>query len=120
MLLCAYRDSRCRDWTLTDDGRDPIDDNACENAINPFRRRKTGRRNWLFAEAVGGANSSANLYSPLKTCVANGIDGYQTSGAPLVELPKVKTGRGLRELAALAPGHGRTLISNKCSAQGRG
>jgi transposase len=71
-----------------DDGRYPIDNNACENAIRPF---VVGRRNWLFADTVGGANASANLYSLLQTCVANGIDGYRYLRALLVELPKAKT-----------------------------
>jgi transposase len=71
-----------------DDGRYPIDNNACENAIRPF---VVGRRNWLFADTVAGANASANLYSLLQTCLANGIDGYQYLRALLVELPKAKT-----------------------------
>ena len=41
----------------------PIDNNPCENAIRPF---VVGRRNWLFADMVGGANASANLYSLLQ------------------------------------------------------
>jgi len=45
----------------------------------------------LFADTVGGANASANLYSLLQTCVANGIDGYQYLRRLLVELPKAKT-----------------------------
>lgn len=44
-----------------------------------------------YADTVGGANASANLYSLLQTCVANGIDGYQYLRALLVELPKAKT-----------------------------
>ncbi len=71
-----------------DDGRYPIDNNACENAIRPF---VVGRRNWLFADTVGGANASANLYSLLQTCVANGIDGYRYLRTLLVALPKAKT-----------------------------
>ena len=71
-----------------DDGRYPIDNNACENAIRPF---VVGRRNWLFADTVGGANGSANLYSLLQTCVANGIDGYRYLSALLVALPTAKT-----------------------------
>ena len=71
-----------------DDGRYPIDNNACENAIRPF---VVGRRNWLFADTVAGANASANLYSLLQTCLANGIDGYRYLTALLVELPKAKT-----------------------------
>jgi transposase len=80
-----------------DDGRYPIDNNACENAIRPF---VVGRRNWLFADTVGGANASANLYSLLQTCVANGIDGYQYLKALLVELPKAKT---VEDFEALLP-----------------
>ncbi len=71
-----------------DDGRYPIDNNACENAIRPF---VVGRRNWLFADTVAGVNASANLYSLLQTCKANGIDGYRYLSALLIELPKART-----------------------------
>ena len=39
-----------------DDGRYGIDTNPIENAIRPFC---VGRRNWLFADTVAGANASA-------------------------------------------------------------
>ena len=71
-----------------EDSRYPIDNNTCENAIRPFC---VGRRNWLFADTVAGAHASANLYSLLQTCLANGIDGYQYLRALLVELPKART-----------------------------
>jgi transposase len=71
-----------------DDGRYPIDNNACENAIRPF---VVGRRNWLFADTVAGANASANLYSLLQTCAATGIDGYRYLSALLIEVPKART-----------------------------
>ena len=80
-----------------DDGRYPIDNNACENAIRPF---VVGRRNWLFADTVAGANASANLYSLLQTCLANGIDGYQYLRAMLAELPKART---VEDYEALLP-----------------
>jgi transposase len=80
-----------------DDGRYPIDNNACENAIRPF---VIGRRNWLFSDTVGGAHASANLYSLLQTCAANGIDGYRYLTALLVELPKAKT---VEDFEALLP-----------------
>jgi len=80
-----------------DDGRYPIDNNTCENAIRPF---VVGRRNWLFADTVAGANASANLYSLLQTCLANGIDGYRYLTALLVELPKAKT---VEDFEALLP-----------------
>ena len=78
-----------------DDGRWPIDNNACENAIRPF---VVGGRNWLFADTVAGANASANLYSLLQTCLANGIDGYRYLAALLVELPKAKTAEDFEAL----------------------
>ena len=56
-----------------DNGLWPIDNNLCENAIRPF---VIGRRNWLFADTVAGAHASANLYSIIETCKANGTDPY--------------------------------------------
>ncbi|AMV41321.1 IS66 family transposase [Paraburkholderia caribensis] len=52
----------------------PVSNNPCENAIRPFC---LGRRGWLFADTVGGANASANLYSLVETCRANRIDPYR-------------------------------------------
>lgn len=69
-------------------GEHPIDNNACENSIRPF---VIGRRNWLFADTVAGANASANLYSLLQTCAVNGVDGYRYLHALLVQLPKAQT-----------------------------
>jgi transposase len=80
-----------------EDGRYPIDNNTCENAIRPF---VVGRRNWLFADTVAGANASANLYSLLQTCLANRIDGYRYLTALLAELPKATSAD---DYAALLP-----------------
>jgi len=71
-----------------EDGRYSIDNNAQENAIRPFC---VGRRNWLFADTVAGANASANLYSLLQTCQVNGIDGYRYLRALFIALPKAQT-----------------------------
>lgn len=71
-----------------EDGRYPIDNNPCENAIRPF---VVGRRNWLFSDTVAGANASANLYSLLQTCQVNGIDGYRYLRELLVALPQART-----------------------------
>ena len=73
---------------FVDDGSYPIDNNDCENAIRPFC---VGRKNWLFSDTVAGANASANLYSLLQTCIANGIDGYEYLRELLVALPRAKT-----------------------------
>ena len=70
------------------DGSYPIDNNPCENAIRPF---VVGRRNWLFADTVGGANASANLYSLLQTCKVNGIDPHRYLAALFTALPLAKT-----------------------------
>lgn len=56
-----------------ENGAWPICNNACENAIRPF---VVGRKSWLFADTVNGANASANLYSIIETCKANRIDPY--------------------------------------------
>ena len=57
-----------------DNGNWPIDNNPCKNAIRPFVIRRKG---WLFADTA-----SANLYSLIETCKANGVDPY----AYLIEL----------------------------------
>jgi hypothetical protein len=44
-----------------EDGRLPLDTNDVENSIRPF---VLGRKAWLFADTVAGAEASANLYSP--------------------------------------------------------
>jgi transposase len=80
-----------------EDGRYSIDNNAQENAIRPFC---VGRRNWLFADTVAGANASANLYSLLQTCQVNGIDGYRYLRALFIALPKAQTAD---DYAALLP-----------------
>ncbi len=46
------------------------------NAIS-LRPFVLGRKGWLFATTVAGANASANLYSLVETCKANGVDPYQ-------------------------------------------
>lgn len=80
-----------------EDGRYSIDNNVQENAIRPFC---VGRRNWLFADTVAGANASANLYSLLQTCQVNGIDGYRYLRALFTALPKAQT---VDDYAALLP-----------------
>lgn len=73
---------------FVENGAWPIDNNPCENAIRPF---VVGRRNWLFADTVGGANASANLYSIIETCKANAVDPYRYLVALFRALPLAKT-----------------------------
>ena len=71
-----------------EDGSYPIDNNPCENSIRPF---VIGRKGWLFSDTVAGANASANLYSLVQTCKANGIDSYRYLRALFIALPNAKT-----------------------------
>ena len=71
-----------------DNGDWPIDNNLCENAIRPF---VVGRRNWLFADTIAGARASANLYSLIETCKANGIDPYAYLVSLFRKLPAAQT-----------------------------
>ena len=71
-----------------DDGRYPIDNNAAENAIRPF---VVGRKNWLFADSVKGAQASANLYSLIETAKANSLEPYHYLKRVFTELPRACT-----------------------------
>ncbi|WP_194727448.1 IS66 family transposase [Noviherbaspirillum malthae] len=71
-----------------EDGRYPIDNNPCENAIRPF---VVGRRNWLFSDTVAGAQASANLYSLIETAKANRLEPYRYLCELFARLPQAKT-----------------------------
>jgi transposase len=80
-----------------ENGAWPIDNNLCENAIRPF---VVGRRNWLFCDTVAGARASANLYSLIETCKANGIEPYTYLVELFRQLPLAKT---VEDFEALLP-----------------
>ena len=84
---------------VLDDGRIPLDTNLVENAIRPF---VVGRKNWLFADTVRGAQASANLYSLIETAKCNGIEPFAYLRLVLTELPRAST---LKDLEALLPRH---------------
>ena len=56
------------------DGYVPMTNSLDERTIRPFTTR---RKNWLFANSVNGARSSANTYSVIETAKANGLDPYK-------------------------------------------
>lgn len=60
------------------------DNNRCENAIRPF---VVGRKNWLFASTVSGAEASAFWYSVVETAKANGLDPWKYLRFLLGRLP---------------------------------
>ncbi len=69
-------------------GNWPISNNQCENAIRPF---VVGHKGWLFADAVAGAQASANLHSLVETAKANGIDPYSYLLMLFQKLPLANT-----------------------------
>lgn len=56
-----------------EDGRVPIHNNACENAIRPVA---VGRRNWLFAGSERGGRAAATIYSLIESCRRVGVDPF--------------------------------------------
>ena len=77
-----------RQWSklvvYIEDGRLNIDNNATERAIRPF---VMGRKSWLFANSVAGANASANLYSLVESAKINGLEPYEYIKKVMTELP---------------------------------
>ena len=56
-----------------EDGHLSIDNNSAERAIKNFA---VGRRNWLFAKSIRGADASATVYSITETALLNGLKPY--------------------------------------------
>jgi transposase len=82
---------------VLDDGRIPLDTNAVENAIRPF---VVGRKNWLFADTVRGAEASANLYSVIETAKRCGLEPFAYLRLVLEALPRATT---VDEIETLLP-----------------
>jgi transposase len=73
----------------------PLDNNPVENAIRPFA---PGRKNWLFADTVKGADASANIYSIIESAKDAGHEPYFYLKMLLAELPKASTVEDLEKL----------------------
>ena len=56
-----------------EDGRLELSNNLAERAIKPF---VMGRKNWLFAHSVRGADSAAIIYSLIETCKAHDMEPF--------------------------------------------
>jgi transposase len=78
-------------------GEVPLDTNLVENAIRPFA---IGRKNWLFADTVHGAEASANLYSLVETAKANDLEPWAYLERVFEQIPRAET---LEDLDALLP-----------------
>ena len=57
-----------------EDGRLELSNNRAERSIKPF---VMGRKNFLFCNTPGGAQSSAVLYSLIETAKETGLDPYR-------------------------------------------
>ena len=68
-----------------------------ENSIRPFC---LGRRSWLFADTVAGAQASARLYSLVQCAKANGLELYAYLRRVFTELPRAQS---LGDVEALLP-----------------
>lgn len=55
------------------DARLELSNNLAERSIRPF---VIGRKNWLFANTVAGAQASSAIYSLIETAKANGFSAY--------------------------------------------
>lgn len=82
----------------------PPDNNRVENAIRPFA---VGRRSWLFMDTQTGARASANLYSLVGSCRANGIEPHAYFDYLYTNLPEATT---LEQLEALLPWNVKPLL----------
>ncbi len=78
-----------------EDGRLRIDTNLVENAIRPF---VVGRKAWLFADTVRGAQASANLYSLIETARANGLEPFAYLQHLAAQLPTASSAADYRAL----------------------
>ncbi len=59
-----------------------------------------GRKNWLFADTVRGAEASANLYSLIETAKRSGLEPFAYLRLVLDALPRATQ---LHEVEALLP-----------------
>ena len=82
------------------DGRIELSTNRIENLIRPVT---LGRKNYLFADTVRGARSSAVAYSIVQTAIMNGLNPYQYLLYLFTELPTVLTNDPEADLSRFFP-----------------
>ena len=68
-----------------EDGRIELSNNCAERSIKPF---VISRKNFLFANTPGAAQSSAVIFSLIETAKENGLDPYRYLTWLLNEAPK--------------------------------
>jgi transposase len=70
------------------DPRLEISNNLSERAIKPF---VIGRKGWLFANSVAGANAAATIFSIIETCKYHKVEPYDYLRYVLNALPQCQT-----------------------------
>jgi transposase len=83
--------------TYLQDGRLENNNNRSERAIKPFA---VGRKNWLFASSVAGAEAGAIIFNLIETCKHHGIEAYDWFRYVLQQIPLCKSND---EIEALLP-----------------
>ena len=83
-----------------DDGHLPIDNNDCERRLKNFA---IGRRGWLFAKSIRGAEASAVIYSITETALMNGLKPYNYLTYVLDEMRKLPDFPSEEAIQALLP-----------------
>lgn len=91
------------------DGRVPLDNNACENAIRPVA---LGRKNFLFAGSARGGRCAATLYTLVESCKLASVDRVQYLRDVLVRVHTQPADR----LADLLPARWKQLHGAPASA----
>ena len=83
--------------TYLKDGRLENNNNRSERAIKPF---VIGRKGWLFANSVAGAEAAAIIFSLVETCKHHQIEAYDWFRYVLQQLPLCESDE---EIEALMP-----------------
>ncbi len=79
------------------DGRLENNNNLSERAIKPF---VIGRKGWLFADSVAGAQAAATLFSFVETCKHHDVEPFDWFRYVLKQIPLCQSDD---EIAALLP-----------------
>jgi transposase len=79
------------------DGRLENNNNRTERAIKPFA---IGRKGWLFADSVAGAEAAATIFSLVETCKYHNVEPYDWFRYVLQHIPLCKSDD---EIEALLP-----------------
>lgn len=81
--------------TYLQDGRLENNNNRSERAIKPFA---IGRKGWLFADSVVGAEAAATIFSMVETCKHHGIEAYDWFRYVFQQIPLCKSDEAIEAL----------------------